>query len=261
MTSGIAIDCCGRELILERDTPSSFRRARATRRGNAAVTVQTHRRAAPVSCVTWSTPSRSRSCTRARATRPATRPTRMREGAELCFRPLRDIGPVCRRQPGGGTSGECTDGADGCADGQAPGVPCPHPDCPCGEAVPLALITGAGESAWSRHRRGMSAPAGQQLTHVTAINWPHGGSLTVDELVGRRRRLEVPGGWHPAQGDATGVDEYTFAGQPAGGRTRHPALRPRLPANRRGRLPCHLHDPPDYLEVRGVTRSRAPRSS
>ena len=102
------------------------------------------------------------------------------------------------------------------ADGPGPGVPCLHPDCPCGEAVPLALITGAGESGpefeIDTGGRRELPPAGQQLTHVTAINWPHGGSLTLDELVGRDRRLEVRFDRRlaPAQGDATGINEYTF---------------------------------------------------
>ena len=275
MTSGTAIDCCGRELILERDTPSSFRRARATLTARTACGNGEDQGGEPllvllryVEHAVEKVPVlfHEGACDPAR-----NEANRIRRGRSYASGRCTTSVPAAGASPAAARPGVRHDGTDACADGPGPGVPCLHPDCPCGEAVPLALITGAGESGSEFEidtggRRELP-PAGQQLTHVAAINWPHGGSLTLDELVGRDRRLEVRFDRRlaPAQGDATGINEYTFQvewGNPLEGEREHLRYDPDYPPTVEDGCRAIFTIHPDYLEVcGGATRSRAAQSS
>jgi len=216
VTSGIAIDCCGRELILERDTPLQLppREDDASGSGPAdaggpvdeplLVIVRYVEHAVEKIPVLFHEggcdPTRNEA-------------NRIREAADLGFRPLHAVAPDCWRRPGGDMPADCD---DDCPDEPGSGVSCLHPHCPCGDAVPLALISGAEASGQGFEidtggRRELPSAA-QHLTHVTGINWTHGGSLTLDDLQDRGRRLLVQFDRRiaPAQGDATGINEYTF---------------------------------------------------
>jgi hypothetical protein len=144
---------------------------------------------------------------------------RIRETARLVFLRLDEVKPGCWREPGGRPGAPCHDDCDDELPGPA-GI-CLEPCCPCGDAVPLAMIRPATEGGFAIDmdgRRTLPVP-GDFLTHVCHINWEHGGEMTLshlrDELHGRlevhfdRRLRDDPG-------EGTGINEHTFVVQYGG---------------------------------------------
>jgi hypothetical protein len=219
VTSGIAIDCCGRELVLEHDTafelplpePDDQQTAQAApaageRPETLFVCLRYREQAVEHTPVLYHEghcdPSRKEA-------------NRVREAPELVARTGRDFQPDCWSRPGGGMDAECI---DDCGE-QVPGPAnvCLEPRCPCGDTVPLARVTyhpGHPERELEIDMGGRRTlpPAPQHLTHVVGTSWRHGHRLTIHDLRQRDGRLEVrfdrrllEGG-----GDATGINQFTF---------------------------------------------------
>ena len=149
-------------------------------------------------------------------------PSRIRECYRLVFKRLADVDPDCWLTTGGDMGSPC--GLD-CECGDSPtgfGGSCLEPNCPCGGVVPLALFTDDPEKGQyfgidTAGRRRLPVPA-DQLTHIAGINWPHGGVLTLDELKDMNGRLEVrfDGEIQRSDDEGTGVNEFTFEVQYGG---------------------------------------------
>lgn len=147
---------------------------------------------------------------------------RVRECAEVVVVPLDEVEGDCWRTPEGDPDARCR---DDCADDLVGvGGSCLDPVCPCKEFVPLALIRfdpAHPENGFEidlTGRRYLPTPP-ELLTHIVDINWPHGGELTLDQLnddlkgelvVSFDRKLL------PANGDATGINNFTFTVQYGG---------------------------------------------
>lgn len=153
---------------------------------------------------------------------------RIREVARLEFRRLDEMEPGCWRMPNGSWNNACRDDCDEPLPG--PGNTCLEPHCPCHDCVPLALLVRRddgepGEPIFDidlRGRRHLPTPQ-HYLTHVVAINWPHGGEVSLRQLrrdMGGELRIRFDRKILPAEGTATGVSQRTFTAE-FGGITRH----------------------------------------
>jgi hypothetical protein len=238
--AGIALDCCGHELILERDTPFELplppppepgeeeqvnQKGRPYRRDEPAQ--DTPQQESPPE---EGMPGPFLLCLRyaeeqiefvpalyAEGTCDPTRleANRVREVARLEVCSLDEVEAGCWLVPGGDPDARCR---DDCED-ELPGVggSCLEPDCPCGEMVPLALITfdpehpEAGFEIDTQGRRTLPVPP-QYLTHVVDINWTHGGEVSLSRLRDWGGRLEVRFDRKllATEGNATGINAYTF---------------------------------------------------
>lgn len=147
---------------------------------------------------------------------------RYREGVCLV---VSDVTPGC--WPGEGCG--CDDDPEDCGCGHEPegcdcGGSCFAPHCPCGDLVPLARIVpyeGGGYRTDLDGRRVLPPPPAM-LTHVTGINWPHGGGLSLHDLRHHRhgelricfdRPLRE---YDEDCGNARGVNPFTFVVQYSG---------------------------------------------
>lgn len=151
-----------------------------------------------------------------------TEANRVRESVEIVFIPLDEVESDCWRDPRGDRDAPCR---DDCGDDlPGPGGTCLDPVCPCGSLVPLALIKfdpdepERGFRIRMRGRRNLPTPP-ELLTHISHINWPHGGEVTLAELnddMGGRLEITFDRKLLPAQGEATGVSAFTFVVQYGG---------------------------------------------
>jgi hypothetical protein len=156
---------------------------------------------------------------------------RVRETCVLEVRRPDELEADCWRTFRGGVNVPCRDDCDD--DVPGPSGSCLEPDCPCKGAVPLALVTfdpwnpDAGFSIDMQGRRTLATPR-EYLTHIVGINWPHGGDVSLSDLRkhmhGRleirfdRKILPAPGGAmpNPINPQLTGVSAYTFITQYGG---------------------------------------------
>jgi hypothetical protein len=150
---------------------------------------------------------------------------RVREVAKLEVHPPHEVDSDCWRVPEGGRHAHCRDDCDDQVPG--PGGTCLEPACPCGDLVPLALITPrATKDGYiieardidRRGRRQLPTPP-DYLTHIVHVNWPHGGEVSLSHLRHEMHgRLEVRFDRKllPAEGDATGINGHTFVVQYGG---------------------------------------------
>jgi hypothetical protein len=146
---------------------------------------------------------------------------RIRERAVFDVVRLDDVEGTCWLNPEGDPEAHCR---DDCGDElPGPGRSCLTPNCSCGEVVPLALIR-PGYSPDEEFeidllgRRYLPTPP-ELLTHIVNINWPHGGEVSLDELYGDMdRRLEVRFDRKllPPEGYRTGINPFTFVVQYGG---------------------------------------------
>lgn len=143
---------------------------------------------------------------------------RLRETARLGIVALDEVDPGCWRVPEGDPEAACRDDCDDQLPGPAGG--CLEPECPCGGCVPLALVYPVDpESGWqagweidTAGRRQLPVPA-DYLTHIAAINWPHGGELTLSQLrddLSGELRVAFDRRLLPAEGEANGINPHTF---------------------------------------------------
>ena len=247
--AGIAIDCCGRELVLTKDT--AFELPLPRHAGSASHNLPPAGEAPPPHEMPSDMPMTAHQMTSEpelltepflvclRYTEEAIEhvpalyaegicdPTRreanrVREVARLEVRPLNAVKAGCWRIPGGDSEACCRDDCDDELPGPA-GI-CLEPECPCGEVVPLALITPNPESAEAPFttdmggRRHLPVPH-EFLTHIVGINWTHGGEIPLSHLRNSMHgRLEIRFDRKllPARGDATGISPYTVVVQYGG---------------------------------------------
>ena len=146
---------------------------------------------------------------------------RIRETVALELIPYDDVEGNCWLNPEGDPEARCQ---DDCGDElPGPGRSCLSPSCPCGEVVPLALIR-PGYSPDDdfeidlRGRRHLPTPP-ELLTHVVDTNWDHGSEVSLEKLnneMGRRLEIRFDRKLLPADGDMTGVSPFTFIVQYGG---------------------------------------------
>jgi hypothetical protein len=231
--SGIALDCCGRELVLCKDTPVRLplpwpeNRAAGDETGppepDTAVRGDADAVRGPlVLCLRYQEQDielvpalyHEGVCDSTRR-----EPNRVREVADIEIFQLHDLDPDCWQVPEYGPHAPCRDDCDDELPG--PGGSCLDPHCACGERVPLALISFDPENSEkgfeidTRGRRTLPTPP-PLLTHIVDLNWAHGGEITLADLATKhQRRLEVrfDRRLQPSPGPGLGINEHTFVVQ------------------------------------------------
>ena len=212
ITPGLAIDCCGRELMLQDTWYYELRRLRPSHPPTGSDTEDVVQ--SPDE--DQSEPETAQDAEKGAATKqprrlllclqyeeklidyvPAlyaegacdpkrTEANRVREGVRLVEIDYKHhLRGRCWLAPGGGSDPTFYDDCMR-ADGK-PLQPCLKPDCPCGDMVPLALIEydpynlDAGFTIDMLGRRELPPPP-QVLTHIVHTSWEHGGSMKLSEL-------------------------------------------------------------------------------
>ena len=211
---GIALDCCGRELVVAKDhafelpLPEEDEEKGQDRPDPRPFVLCLHYAEEAIEPV----PLLYGDCNG--ESRPLV-PNRVREHPAIEVRYLDDLEKGCWQVPGTGMDAPCRQDCDDEVPGK--GLGCVDPYCPCGSCVPLALIRPGGKHGYEIELDGRRElpPPEEYLTHVAGINWTHGGELTLADLEDREGRLEVRFDRRllEAEGDATGVSEHTFVVQ------------------------------------------------
>jgi hypothetical protein len=233
---GIAIDCCGRELVLCQPTPYELQLAMTKGEASGAEEEEPPYRGEFLICLQYVeeeveyVPALYAEGTCDPTRRQA---NRVRETAKLVTRRPNELPGECWRQTGGDPKARCRDDCDQALPG--PKGTCLEPVCPCNDVIPLALIRPArgpdGEDASFDHgfeidldgRRELQCPA-DYLTHIVHINWPHGGDVKLSDLTAQEgmnrelrvrfdRKLQQP---QPPDDQCTGVSAHTFIVQYGG---------------------------------------------
>lgn len=218
--AGIAIDCCGRELVLPKDTPFELPLPLPpgipTELAATDEADENHDHADPgpqtepfLICLRYAErKAESIPALYAEATGDPTQDEANRV-RELACLDIRSDAPECWRVPRRDSDAQCRD--------REPTVGCIEPVCPCGGRVPLALILfdpddpARGYTIDLDGRRLLPPPA-NHLTHIKALSWEHGGEMSISDLRNRGGRLDVrfDRALRPGAGDATGINSYTF---------------------------------------------------
>ena len=208
--AGLAIDCCGREVVLSEDTrlriveDSSPDGSDESRKFVVCIRL----REQEIECV----PVLDDSCA---CTNPGVHPSRVREVGELHVLPLDDTYPEgC--WPRQSTGAECR----GCDDPDEDAAGCLDADCTCGGCVPIGVVVVhpcEPIEIVDEQPPGPSRAAGS-LTHVTGYSWTHGGELALGELAGAQNgelRVTFDRKLLPAESaeSGTGINVVTFAVQ------------------------------------------------
>lgn len=221
---GIALDCCGRELVLEKKTPVKIWDPPEADAQDYPKLPQGQEQTSPEQYEKPPEPESREPCepqdtrcflvclryvekpvehTPALYAEGICDPSRREangicEVAELEICTLDEVEGDCWRVSGGDEKTRCR---DDCDDGlPGPAGTCLEPECPCGERVPLALICPSQKpdgGYWigedeidTGGRRHLPVPS-ELLTHVAAINWTHGGDVTLSELRAMDGKLKV----------------------------------------------------------------------
>lgn len=220
---GIALDCCGRELIVKCESPFELPLPRAGEQEADDGDVEVMRE--PFLLVLRYVEEKTEEVpvlySEGQCDPKHKEANRIREKAVLDVIPLKKVKGNCWLNPEGDPKAHCR---DDCGDElPGPGKSCLKPVCQCGEFVPLALIK-PGYSPDDQFeidllgRRYLPTPP-ELLTHIVHVNWPHGGEVSLDDLNHRmRRRLEVRFDRKllRAEGDRIGVNAFTFVVQYGG---------------------------------------------
>ena len=225
--AGAAIDCCGRTIYLCQDTPVELPLPRPAGEEQSSRTGEEPQTGPFLLAICYGEEEVEH--VPALYSEGVCDPTRreasrVREVAHIRVLRLDEVAPDCWRVPGGGPDTACRDDCDDELPGPA-GV-CLEPECPCQECVPLALIhptnpdTGyqSGFEIDTQGRRTLPVPP-DFLTHISWINWPHGGQVSISQLrndMGGRLLVRFDRKLLPAVGNATGISEYTFVVQYGG---------------------------------------------
>ncbi len=238
--AGIALDCCGRELVLKCDTalelpiplpppPPAPAPVPEPYPGGAAPEQAEHEPPPTLSplpapclrflvCVTYTeelieqVPAlyNEGTCEPSR-----TEANRVREVAKLVVLDPERFPKCWRTRLPRNPEEHC---CDDCDEVPGPAGICLEPECPCGDAVPLALVSYVPEDPANplhidmEGRRTLRTPP-EFLTHIVHTNWPHGETITLHHLRHHMEgRLEVyfDRKIKPAEGFATGISQYTF---------------------------------------------------
>lgn len=208
--AGIAIDCYGRELILEKDTP--FQMPKGIDDG--VLVLYYREELIDNGPVLYSEEDCSSDRTEA---------NRICEVAELKVMSLSEISADCWPQPDN-EDHRCRDDCDDPLPG--PGGALLTPKCRCKDGVvPLARLTFTYEAPYTHEKPGpihidmlgrrRLPPAPEYLTHIVDISWPHGGDVSVVDLQKCDGRLTVDFDRKllVSPGSERGVNEYTFTVQ------------------------------------------------
>jgi hypothetical protein len=135
-------------------------------------------------------------------------PTRVRDGFRIEVVPRDALAPEC--WPSGDSRGDRD-----CDCRRAGATECFEPDCPCGDCVPLALLTGSrnGPAIDIVGRREVVNTL-RRHTRIRKVNWPHGGSIHPSYLrdrMGGALRVDFTAPIAPADRRAgTGISRFTF---------------------------------------------------
>jgi hypothetical protein len=235
---GIALDCCGRELIVKCETPFELelpepegeQAGNYTRRprprpeqgggGEEEVEDTRERFLLVMRYVEEKTEEVPFLYNEGECDPKRKEANRIRES--VVFELIRyDPKENCWLNPEGDPYAHCR---DDCGDElPGPGKSCLNPTCPCGEVVPLALITPgySPEDEFEidlRGRRHLPTPP-EFLTHIADVNWPHGGEVSLRELNHewhRRLTVRFDRKLLPSDGDKTGINPFTFVVQYGG---------------------------------------------
>jgi len=234
---GIAIDCCGRELVLTKDTVVEVWPAAEEGTGDESTAEQREPQRKqgyeppppvrryllfikycekPIECVP-ALYDDSCGCGRGQAREEA---NRIREDACLEAMPLEDAEEGCwpRGGNGGGYAGAPSPPYDDCSRDEGHEAGCLDPQCPCGGRVPLAVVHAREDAGTITEadidlsgRRMLRTPP-EYLTHIVGINWPHGGSVSLAALREQAGELRITFDRRilPSDGEMTGVNEHTF---------------------------------------------------
>lgn len=199
--AGMAIDCCGRELILQKDLyyelehlkpPSGEQKPPAVQQGTTGAKQRfllgIRYGEQYTECVPALYAEGACDPKKVEANRFGECPTPVEEDYTDRLR------GKCWADPEGST---VPTHFDDCPKMTGPSVEsCLELDCPCGDMVPLALIAydpadlNAGFTIGLQGRRELP-PSPDVLTHIVDFNWRHGGIMTMSELEQHNRELRV----------------------------------------------------------------------
>ena len=204
---GIAFDCCGREVILEKKTavlvwepPEDAAGAEAA--PPPASAKETSQRDEYILYIHY--------CEQEIEQVPALyaengcdpralQANRIREVGKLEVRRRTDVDAGCWPQPAPAGKADHKAACRVCGDETPAQAGCLQPVCPCSQGVPLALISrraGPAEDSQPLQidltgRRDLPTPV-EYLTHIIGYNWSHGGRVRLSDLRGPMdRRLKV----------------------------------------------------------------------
>ena len=213
--AGAALDCWGRELLLLEDTPVELPVLRPERRPQ-----EMHDKTATeqlLLCVFFTedriefTPAIYHE---GATESDSEESNRIREGVSLRLLRLDQVDESCWQR-----GAKHKRHRDDCEDRKAGQPAVIEPDCPCGDGVPLALLSyspdGNGKSVQIDLSGRRHLPISPDfLTHIVHVNWEHGGHMTLAHLRDKLRgRLEITFDRkiRPAtENRGAGVSEYTF---------------------------------------------------
>jgi hypothetical protein len=218
--AGVAVDCCGRMLVLERDQafqlPIPPQNPSAKENGGKdywdrpfLLCLKYHEE--QIECVPALYAEDECDPDRREA-------NRVREEAVLTVCDPENY-PGCWPFTGEEPPTHCHD--DCGESGTGPAGVCLEPDCVCGYAVPLAYVdptpSGTGEGyTFTMQGRPKLPPHGNFLTNIIYHNWPHGGQVSLSTLrdeMGGQLKILFDRRLAPAEGVKNGVNEFTFVVQ------------------------------------------------
>jgi hypothetical protein len=224
--AGVAFDCCGREVILEKELafevprtkPAESRPAEAQPQQEYQTKEPAVRREEWLLCLFYAeTPIEFTPAlyTESGCETEGEQANRVRDGASLRLLRLADVDESCwqRGKHHRKYREDCDDQAPG------PAGSCLEPDCPCGKGIPLALLSFDRDRdddpilIDTSGRRRLPVPA-DFLTHIVGTNWEHGGQMTLAHLrdtLNGRLEIRFDRKIRPAsENRGVGVSEYTF---------------------------------------------------
>ncbi len=223
--SGIALDCCGRELILPEDRAVSLKDLvppPATVQGGLDQSSENdapvHKRLLLCLCYEEEPFELVPALHATNGCNPKHHENnRIRETVRFELVDPDEI-PGCWPPPE--PAGHCGHGSGEKA-AAGPGGSCLAPDCSLGGRVPLAFIEPKPDADEDPpYTIDMTCRPSLSLTHVVAINWPHGGRMPLDHLAAMEGKLKVDFS-QPLQdlescSPGTGINRYTFTVQRRG---------------------------------------------
>ena len=212
--AGIAIDCYGRELILEKDTPIQLPKVVP----EGILVIQYQEKEIEYGPILYSEDGCSP--TREEA-------NQICEIAELKIIPLTEISKGCWPHLGPAGDSSCRNDCDDPLPGPVGATLNPECACPNG-AVPLAWVAfsfeepdtkeipGNVEIDMTGRRQLPTAP--EFLTHISEISWEHGGGLSVTDLQSVKGRLWIKFDRKllVLEKKGVGINEFTFSVQYSG---------------------------------------------
>jgi hypothetical protein len=219
--AGVAVDCCGRSLVLERDTAFALPiRPQKGEEGEAQevywerpflICLHYHEEKIEIVPALYADgecdPHRKEA-------------NRLRETVRLSICDPEELSD-CWRGSDSNPEAHCHDDCGESSPGPV-GV-CLEAYCPCGHMVPLAYVKPNGHKDkgvkgyhLTLKGRPNMPPSGNYLTHIVHFNWPHGGLVPISTLRDKwqgQLRVLFDRKLKPANGLKNGINEFTFVVQ------------------------------------------------